>query len=313
MRHASSRPGSQWPFRVLALALVLGGGAVTVSPVIETFGNNRLGSADTAAYVEAIERASTSEPTRLSATLERARAYNAELQPGALYDPWGDEDPVRSPAHDAYLTQLADFDALARIRIPQISVDLPVYHDATNVPLAKGAGHMYGTSLPIGGTDTHAVIAAHTGMKSRTMFDRLPEVKPDQTFFVDVAGITLTYRVDQIRVVEPSELEAVARIPGSDHITLVTCYTPPGQHKQRMLVRGVRVPTSPAAVSPASATSFRAAPVTADLTLQEWMWPRIGATGGAAVLAAGMGVVWARADRRRSPSPRHAYRAKRMA
>lgn len=269
----------RWPARVIALGLVLGGGAVSGWPVVETWLNNEQGSRDTAAYVAAVHDLTTSDAAPLATALGRAHAYNQALAPAALWDPWGEEEPGRSASHDEYAAQLSDFDAMARIRVPQIGVDLPVFHDATKVPLSRGAGHMYGTSLPVGGPDTHAVIAAHTGLKGRTMFDRLPEVQAGDLFFVDVYGVTLTYRVDQIVVVEPWELEAVARQPGGDQVTLVTCYTPPGEHKQRLLVRGVRVSDEP------TRRATTPVPVAADLSIQEWMWPRLGVSAGAVAVS----------------------------
>ena len=229
--------------------------------------------------------------------------YNAALSPASLWDPWGDEEPNLSPAHDAYLGQLDEFDAMARVRIPQIAVDLPIFHDATKLPLSRGVGHMYGTSLPVGGPDTHAVLAGHTALRGRTMFDRLPEVRLDQDFYIDAYGATLTYRVDRITVVEPWELEAVERVPGADHVTLVTCYTPPGQHKQRLLVRGVRVPDAPAAApadsgGQATQAAPAAAPATVDTSIQDWMVPRLALTGGSVVLALLMTLGWIVGDRR---------------
>ncbi len=209
---------------------------------------------------------------------------------------------------------------MGRVRIPQIAVDLPIYHDATAQALARGAGHLYGTSLPVGGPDTHAVLAAHTAYTGRTFFDRLPEVTLGQTFFIDTYATTLTYQVDAIQIVEAWELEAVERVPGADHITLVTCITPPGEHLQRLLVRGVRVPDAPAGL-PAEPTTQTAGgpdaaqaptvpstvPATADTSVQSWMWPRLWLTGAATALAAIMAISWIIGDRRRAHRvPTHA-------
>lgn len=303
-----------WPHRLVALTLVLAGGAVTVWPVAEALANNRTGAAAVAMYVDDVAEAAAVDPAPLHADLARAQAYNASLSPAALWDPWGSETPALSPAHDAYLAQLATFGAMARLRIPQIDVDLPIVHDVTTASLADAVGHMYGTSLPVGGPGTHAVLAGHASLGRRTIFDRLPEVQLDQTFFIDVAGTTLTYRIDRITVVEPWELEEVAAIPGEDHVTLVTCYTPPGEHLQRLLVRGVRVPdAAPAgsgdAVAPATAdggTPLAVAPVEADASILGWMVPRLAVAGGAVALAVIMIVSWAVGDRRaarRAPAP----------
>ncbi len=347
--------GRAWPHRLVALTLVLSGGALSGWPVAETFANNQRATGDVTAYADAVAAAAASDPAPLRAQLTGARDYNADLTPSALADPWTHDTPSTSSAHDAYLRHLDAFDAMGRVRIPQIDVDLPIYHDATRASLARGAGHMYGTSLPVGGLGTHAVIAAHTGSSRRTFFDRLPELKPGSTFILDVNGATLTYRVDQTLVVEPWELDAIQPVPTLDLVTLVTCYQPPGEHNQRLLVRGVRVPdaaapgqggaaagqggvgqgsSSDAAQDPAAAqgpaaaqdpgaradagagaagaaggagaasgaASTVAAPVAADLSVQQWMIPRLATTGGAAALAVLMGASWAIGDRRRAAS-----------
>lgn len=252
-----------WPHRLVALTLVLSGGALSGWPVAETFANNQRATGAVTAYADAVAAAAASDPAPLRADLAGARDYNADLTPAALADPWSDDTPADSPAHDAYLRHLDAFDAMGRVRIPQIDVDLPIYHDATKEPLSRGVGHMYGTSLPVGGPGTHAVLAAHTGSSRRTFFDRLPEVQRGQTFYLDVHGTTLTYRVDRIAVVEPWELEAIQPVPGADLVTLVTCYQPPGEHNQRLLVRGVRVPDAAGAPGP-GATGQDAAAGTQD-------------------------------------------------
>lgn len=192
---------------------------------------------------------------------------------------------------------------MGRIRIPDIGIDLLIHHDATNASLANGVGHMYGSSLPVGGVGTHAVLAGHTGLAGHTFFDRLPELTVGDRFYVDVAGRTLTYQVDQIVLVEPWQLEQVQRIDGADHVTLVTCYTVGRGHVQRLLVRGVRVadettaePTTqgdaPANIQPAQV------PAAADLSVQGWMWPRIATAGTAVAITIAMLLGWAVRDRR---------------
>lgn len=268
----------RWPHRLVAAALILAGVAVSGWPVADTFNNNRQGAQLVSEYAIAIK---DSSPRVLSAELAAARAYDAQLPAGSLDDPWEGRTGGASPAHDRYSKTLAASRAMARLRIPQINVDLPVYHDADSASMASGIGHMFGSSLPVGGPGTHAVLAGHTGYRNRTLLDRLPEVRIGQTFEIDVAGETLMYKVDQRVVVERSQLEAVQRIPGGDYVTLVTCYTPPGEdHTLRMLVRGVRVPNP--------ATAQRSVTILAsgyDSSVQTWMWPRIG------VMALGLGVL----------------------
>ncbi|MCW5951431.1 MAG: class C sortase [Propionibacteriaceae bacterium] len=288
-----------WRHRLVVVVLLLAGAAAMVWPVAETVEGNRQGAAWTTEYVLSVR---SSSPRELSEDLRAARAYNAELPAEALNDPWGAGGAGATAAHDRYLRTIARSKGIGRLRIPQIAVDLPIFHDADRLSMSRGVGHMYGSSLPVGGPDTHAVLAAHTGLRGRTMFDRLPELQLGQTFGIDIAGETLTYRIDRIVVVEPWELEAVQRVPGGDHVTLVTCYTPPGEHKQRMLVRGVRMADDPGATLTitGSTTTMTDGPATAgfDTTIQGWMWPRLaGATVALAILAA-MVVAWILGDRR---------------
>lgn len=289
-----------WPHRLVVVVLMLAGAVVTVWPVAETVDGNRQGAVFTTEYVTSIQAAS---PQQLSSDLKDARAYNAELPAEALDDPWGDDAEQASTAHDHYLRTLGSTKAMGRLRIPAIDVDLPIFHDSDRLSMSYGVGHMYGSSLPAGGADTHAVLAAHTGLRGRTMFDRLPELTLDETFQVDVAGAALTYRIDQIVVVEPWELEAVQRIPGGDYVTLVTCYTPPGEHKQRMLVRGTRVPDA-ATSTTTTAVASADGPVAFDASVQGWMWPRLAGAAAAAGILTIMVVVWVAGDRRERQAAR---------
>lgn len=291
-------------------------------PVGETFVNNYDASKDTTAYVQEMQAI---PPADREEDLSRARDYNEALAPAAIRDPWGTDADQSLAGDAAYTSQLSRGEAFARVRIPEIQVDLPVYHGTTKAVLDKGAGHMFGTDLPVGGPGTHAVIAAHTGMRARTYFDRLPELVRGKTFMIDVYGQTLTYLIDQISVVEPWELDAIAPVAGQDYVTLVTCFTPPRSHRQRMLVRGHRVPN--ALAQPGAATRNDAgaepgaraasnagaqpgvpesnsgaalptqAPVTIDTSIQAWMWPRIAASGGAVLLVILMGIAWGVSDR----------------
>lgn len=136
--------------------------------------------------------------------------------------------------------------------VPSVNIDLPVLHGTDRATLARGAGHMYGTSLPVGGPGTHSVISAHTGMRAHTFFDRLTEVQIGDVFFIDVAGERLAYQVDDISLVLSSEIDAVSVVPGEDLATLLTCYTPP-ENTHRLLVRGHRTGHVPEADQPTAA------------------------------------------------------------
>ena len=126
--------------------------------------------------------------------------------------------------------------------IPKIDVSLPIYHGTTAVVLQSGAGHLEGTSLPIGGESTHAVLSGHRGLPSATLFSDLDQLTEGDTFTVHVLKEVLLYEVDQITVVQPPQWESLLIEPGKDYCTLLTC-TPYGVNTHRLLVRGHRIET----------------------------------------------------------------------
>lgn len=128
---------------------------------------------------------------------------------------------------------------MGTIRIPKISVNLPIYHGTSQSALASGAGHLYGSSLPVGGKNTHAVITGHRGLVNATMFTRLDEMRVGDYFYLDVMGHTLGYQVDRISVIEPNDTSKLKIVPGEDRVTLMTC-TPYGVNTHRLLVSAVR-------------------------------------------------------------------------
>jgi len=182
---------------------------------------------------------------------ERARAYNASLAASVLYDPFasGQED---MDAEYLSLLDIAGNGVMCHIEIPKIKVDLPVFHGVSLSTLEKGAGHLEGSSLPVGGTGTHAIMTAHTGLNSAKLFTDLVEMKIGDEFYVYTLDQILAYRVDNILVVEPEDVGALSMVDGKDYVTLVTC-TPYGVNSHRLLVRGVRVDYSPEEIQQAIA------------------------------------------------------------
>lgn len=153
------------------------------------------------------------------------------------------ESGGRSWTYDQILS--ADSTGLiGKIQIPKIDVDLPIYHGTSDATLLKGAGHLEGTSLPIGGKSTRTVITAHRGLASAELFTRLNEVKKGDTFTLQVFGKTLMYRVINTRVIDPKDTAAIKAVKGKDLATLITC-TPLGINTQRILVTGERVWPTP--------------------------------------------------------------------
>ncbi|WP_239512431.1 class C sortase [Bifidobacterium aerophilum] len=128
---------------------------------------------------------------------------------------------------------------MGTIRIPKISVDLPIYHGTSATALTSGIGHLQGSSLPVGGASTHAVLTGHRGLIKAAMFTRLDEMREGDEFFIDVLGKTLRYRVDRIAVIDPDDTTQLAVTPGEDRVTLMTC-TPYGVNTHRLLVSGIR-------------------------------------------------------------------------
>lgn len=128
---------------------------------------------------------------------------------------------------------------MGTIRIPKISVRLPIYHGTSESALASGAGHLYGSSLPVGGKSTHAVLTGHRGLVEAAMFTRLDEMRVGDYFYIEVMGRTFGYQVDRITVIEPNDTSQLKIVPGEDRVTLMTC-TPYGVNTHRLLVSAIR-------------------------------------------------------------------------
>jgi sortase A len=184
--------------------------------------------------------------------LEQAHAYNDALSSGAVLEanhrlPTGSgisDNPHESLDYNKILAGPEGM--MARLRIPSIKVDLPVYHGTSDETLLKGVGHLEGTSLPVGGKGTHAVLTGHRGLATAVMFTNLNKVRKGNTFVIEVFGETLTYRVFNIRVVNPDDTTSLKADPDKDLVTLVTC-TPLGINSQRILVTGERISPTPRA------------------------------------------------------------------
>lgn len=172
--------------------------------------------------------------------LERAYRYNEMIASGhiRLQDPFVEQKEDLTQDYASLLNMTED-GVMGFIRIPSIDVSLPVYHGTAEHTLEAGAGHLQGSSLPVGGRSTHSVITGHTGLSSAKLFTDLIELGEGDIFTLNIYGKRLVYEVDQIKTVLPYELEDLAIVPGQDLCTLVTC-TPYGINTHRLLVRGVR-------------------------------------------------------------------------
>ena len=170
---------------------------------------------------------------------KEAKEYNRQHLVNTFTDAF-DENGNYVPGYPYSKVLDPDGDGLmGSIEIPKINVKLAIYHGLGSEILEKGAGHMEGTSLPIGGKSTHAVLAAHRGLPSAKLFTDLDQLESGDKFYLHILGKTLAYKVDQIKTVLPSETDALDIVKGEDHVTLLTC-TPYGVNTHRLLVRGIR-------------------------------------------------------------------------
>ncbi|MEZ7788136.1 class C sortase [Actinomyces naeslundii] len=212
-----------------------------------------------------------------------------------ILDPWLESQRPDAPQYQAYLHEMDIDPVMAWIVIPSIHVSLPVYHGTETRTLADGVGHLFGTSLPIGGPSTHAVLTGHTGLSTATMFDNLTQVKKSDAFYVSSLGQTLKYEVVDIAVVKPEETDSLHKVPGCDLMTLITC-TPYGVNSHRLLVTGERVPMDDPTAAAAEEAEALPAP------MQTWMKVIIVAVVIILTVVAGiLGRLW---WLRRSASPR---------
>ena len=215
---------------VVALGLLL-------YPLIGELMSEKYHSDVETSYIAAIEGTDDAE---LTAQREAAEQYNAMLSGAATITEGGASAPPL-----AYAQQLTVGGVMAYIDIPKINVYLPVQHGTGAEALEKSVGHVVGTSLPVGGSSTHAVLSAHSGMASSKLFSDIDQLEKGDAFYIHVLGDTLAYEVDSINTVVPTDTSLLQIEEGKDLVTLVTC-TPFGVNTHRLLVRGHRVPYVPA-------------------------------------------------------------------
>lgn len=187
-------------------------------------------------YTAAIE---DTDKTELTAQREAAQQYNAMLSGAATITKGGASAPPL-----AYAQQLTVGGVMAYVDIPKINVYLPVQRGTDADTLERAVGHVVGTSLPVGGSSTHAVLSAHSGMASSKLFSDIDQLAADDTFYIHVLGEVLAYKVDAINTVLPTDTSLLQIENGKDYVTLVTC-TPFGVNTHRLLVRGHRIPYTP--------------------------------------------------------------------
>jgi sortase A len=217
---------------IVLVAVLLVGLSVMLYPTVSNWWNVRHQTRAIAAYQKKVTDIDEAEYDKI---LERAHEYNEKL--AALSNPLKNYDEIEG--YDDIL-DITGTGAMGYITIPQISVELPIYHGTSAEVLNAAVGHLQGSSLPVGGESTHAVISAHRGLPSAKLFTDLDKLVEGDRFTITVLNETLTYEVDQILIVKPDETESLNIVPGMDYVTLTTC-TPYGINTHRLLVRGHRV------------------------------------------------------------------------
>ena len=200
-------------------------------------------------YTATIENTDDAE---LTAQRQAAQQYNAMLANATISEGGASAPPL------AYANQLTVGGVMAYVDIPKINVYLPVQHGTSAETLGKSVGHVVGTSLPVGGSSTHTVLSAHSGMASSKLFSDIDQLTEGDIFYIHVLGDTLAYEVDSINTVLPTDTSLLQIEDGKDLVTLVTC-TPFGVNTHRLLVRGQRVPYVPAREAAAAAEKPAAA------------------------------------------------------
>ena len=229
---------------LISFVLFAVAGVLLAYPLVSTIINSKYHSDIETAYTAAIEDSNADE---LEQQRQAAQQYNAMLSGAATITEGGASAPPLP-----YAEQLTVGGVMAYVDIPKINVYLPVQHGTDADTLERAVGHVVGTSLPVGGSSTHAVLSAHSGMASSKLFSDIDQLKLGDAFFVHVLGDTLAYKVDSIHTVLPTDTHLLQIEDGKDLVTLVTC-TPFGVNTHRLLVRGHRIPYTPEQATVATA------------------------------------------------------------
>lgn len=222
--------------RIAIILLFLVGLGIYLYPTVSDLWNKYRNEQLINTYSESVVDLSDDQKETIWA---EAKAYNAQHTENVIVDAFNEDDEyVLSHPYDTLLDPNGD-GLMGSIEIPKLNLNLAIYHGLGTDVLEKGVGHIEGTSLPIGGEGTHAVLAGHRGLPSAKLFTDLDQMEEGDIFLIHVMDETLAYKVDQIKTVLPEETEDLDIIPGEDHVTLVTC-TPYGVNTHRLLVRGIR-------------------------------------------------------------------------
>ena len=214
------------------------GAIVLLFPTISTYWNQYRSKQLETQYTQDVRKMTNKQYEKV---WREARAYNRQHTVNTIVDVFDSktqEHYMLTHPYDELLNPSGN-GMMGSIQIPKIRQNLTIYHGTGTKSLEKGVGHIEGTSLPIGGKGTHAVIAGHRGLSNVKLFTDLDQMKIGDKFFLTIMNKKMAYRVDQIKVVKPDNHEYMEIIPGRDLVTLLTC-TPYGVNTHRLLIRGTR-------------------------------------------------------------------------
>ncbi|MCI6561116.1 MAG: class C sortase [Ruminococcus sp.] len=219
---------------IILIIILLVGFSVMLYPTVSDWWNSKVQSRAVASYNEAVAQMNDGATERF---LSEAQEYNRKLT--GLYAPFTDYDSI-----DGYneILNISGTGIMGYISIPVIKSEFPIYHGTSAEVLNIAAGHLQGSSFPVGGADTHAVISAHRGLPTAKLFTDLDKLVVGDIFTITILDRVYTYEVEEILIVKPEEIDKLAIIPGKDYVTLMTC-TPYGVNTHRLLVRSHRIDT----------------------------------------------------------------------
>lgn len=263
--------------------IFLTGLSVLLYPTVSDYINELHSSRAIASYDNTVTEMA---PEDYSKELEAAAAYNEYLASfhnlSAAATTEGERDD--SPYNE--LLNIGGNGIIGAIKIPVVKINLPIYHGTDESVLQVASGHYLGSSLPIGGESTHAILTGHRGLPSAKLFTDLDRLEEGDTFYIKVLGEILEYQIDQIEIVLPEEVDGLSITQGEDYVTLVTC-TPYGINSHRMLIRGTRIPYDG---NYDADVETKPAPENSDVpkeeqgngfTTKQWIWFGVAAFGAA--------------------------------
>ena len=273
---------------IIIALIFLAGLSVLLYPTVSDYVNELHSSRAIVDYDNVVQSLSEEDYTK---ELQDAAEYNAylagfsNLSAAAVAETEREDSPYES------LLNVGGDGIMASIRIPSIQVNIPIYHGTSEGVLQVAVGHYEGSSLPIGGESTHAILTGHRGLPSAKLFTDLDRLEVGDVFYIKVLGEILEYQIDQIETVLPHELDSLSITPGKDYVTLVTC-TPYGINSHRLLVRGTRIEYDG---NYEEKVPMKPAPANSDIPqeargngLSERQWIIIGAVAFAAAILLGL-------------------------